>query len=338
MQAHIKDTSTLDKIRSVFKDSLTKFSHDVNSYRGKYNGINSDATSKINQIKNKIWDLESQVRNCESRIRTLSAQREEQLSSARYHSTAASTCEYPDQRNYHSRQAAECNRRANELAQQVSFESNKLYELQNELSKEQGRLSLAEDIKRKIEFTLEEYNSLTKQISYNSDDIFEQTSKKVEQIKNSINEYGNIKSNTNTSTAKEKMTQAPSVAKSAKVEDVIEEKSYFKSGDFEYLNSIAVVNTEQKKKRINTSIEYNNSHISFSALIKSNNINITSTKGDVNKDTISCMVDYLTEELRRNDIKSLNIFIDKKEKNIYENFGFEVLEVYEDGIEMKKNI
>lgn len=104
------------------------------------------------------------------------------------------------------------------------------------------------------------------------------------------------------------------------------------------MNSIAVVSTEQKKKRINTSIEYNNSHISFSALIKSNNINITSTKGDVNKDTISCMVDYLTEELRKNDIKSLNIFIDKKEKNIYENLGFEVLEVYEDGIEMKKNI
>ena len=64
MQVNIKDSSVLDSIRLVFKDSLNGFQSDVNSASSSFQRVIEDTNAKISRIRAIIHELSVAISAC----------------------------------------------------------------------------------------------------------------------------------------------------------------------------------------------------------------------------------------------------------------------------------
>lgn len=339
MQVNIKDSSVLDEVKIIFKDSLQNFSANIHSHAVKYNKINEDAQVKASDIQYKIATLDSDIRRIQSRISALKYQEQQARSNASSHSNLASQSDSEEESNHHSSQANYFNSMANEYSHQASFESRTLMDVQDKLSRERNRMAEVKSIQKQIQLARARYDQLLRTISYSSDDIFEQTSKKVAQIKNSIEEYTNIQSNRiSNHNSSDMVVRSQKHIDTKIVQEIVATETSFINENFVFNDAVAIVNSEKKNKKVKIDLEYQNETIVLCLLNKKENINILSIRGDVSENIFSCVIAYVEQEAKKMNMKSMIVYIDEKDVQKYLQIGFEVIEKYDDGIEVKKDI
>lgn len=341
MQVNIKDTSVLDRIKTVFKSSLDTFQNDINSASSSFEQVIDDTNTKISKIRSIINKLESDINYCIGKLSSLRSELSSYEASARSARAAANSCEDESSRSHYLSEASHYEHMASQTRQEISVVESKLNTLRAHKSREEAREAKAKAVLSLAKNEFDKYNSLKAEVNANSNHIFDSTSKKIQTIKSSVEDYVDVQSSISSATSSSNKSNnnagidgSFSNANSDIEIDTIDDFEVDIGGDLYKVKPL------KAGKRFKCSVEKNSSDtdIRFNFKASSKSIELLSLSSSIDSVDIKIIDSFLLKQAQEHNTNTINTWAEKDEVELLKSVGFEVKTTQIDGSEMFKNV
>jgi predicted nucleic acid-binding Zn-ribbon protein len=335
VQIELQEIAVLESIKNVFFTSLEKFQTNINSASKSFHELQSDTKTKIARIAAIIHQLEVQISACRGKISQLNSQLssyEAQASSAR---SSASSAQNDSDRNHYLSEASYYEQLASQTRHEISVAEAELIALQGEVQREKARKAKTEHLLSKVNNELQRYSLLQSQVSAKREDIFNNASRKLQNIQRSAQDYVAVTSNITTpSNSNENSNNSFSTQNSTPTAAKIE-IFQTKIGDDTY-----TITPKATGKRFKCKVQKNSneSDLQFNFKVLSDEINLLSFSSNSTPQEMQVINSFLTHEAEKQEITKLTVWADNAEIAQLQEIGFKPIESDKDGAEMAKSL
>jgi len=340
LQIHIQNSSVLDKIKFIFKNSLEGFREDINSASSSFKRIIEDTNSKISRIRSIIQKLEGEISVCIGRLSFLNSQMNSYLSSASSARSNAYSCHHEDNacRNRYESLARDYAYKADQVRAEINITQSKLQQLQSTKSIEESREQKAKSVLSSAKAEYDKYDNLRAEVNANSNSIFDATSQKLQAIKSKLNNYVDVQSDISNSTSSSE-NSASLIGNSA---NIVTDETDIGIDDYLLVLNNDTYNVKSLKvgKRFKCSVEKNSTPIDLKFNFKSLSDSVELLSFSSKNDDIDMKIieKFLLSQARKNNVTIIDTWADLDEIECLKTIGFEIKSIQIDGAEMFKKI